>query len=205
MTISKKVKLSLITIPQAEKNGDSRLFVLNRSNPSGNVNITATGDDGQKTTVVIPTTFIPFDMSYHIGKERLLATPAFRKLVAAGFIALVDPEEAAKFIESSDKAQAEQKRLLSLFGSDHTNILGMSHIEIDDRGNSNRDVPTEQSLAATPFIMAIIERAHEEDIADLLVELDSKQHTLSDADVEYLHLNAKAPELKAWAAEWLES
>lgn len=193
-----KAKLSLITVPQAEGNeAESRLYVVNRSNnPVGNINITVVGDDGQKTTVVVPATFIPFDMSNYISKKALLRAPEFRRLVATQMVVLVEPGEAEAFIANSERATREQRRLLSAFGvsNDH-----QSHVEIDMNVRDNKKHVAEQN--AQPFILAIIDRENGEDAGDLLTELDSRSGQLTLEDVEYLMANTKQATIKTWAAD----
>lgn len=199
MSTPQKAKLKLLTVPQAEQSKDSRLFVVNRTNnPLGNINITVVGDDGQKTTVVVPATFIPFDMSNYISKQALLRAPEFRKLVANKLIVLADPEESVAFIESSARAQREQKRLLS---SNVNSDEGEEFVTIDDNVREVKaNVP---ELEAQPFILAIIDRENSEDAGDLITELDARSANLKMADVEYLMANTKQATIKQWAADMI--
>jgi hypothetical protein len=201
--MSTKAKLKLITIVEAEntlKNNDNRLFVLNRTkDPAGNINMTVVGDDGRPTTVVIPLTFIPFDMSNYISKGTLLKAPQFRRLVAAGAVCLVDSHEAEKFFKNSERAQKEERRLLNTFGMDHD--LREEFVEIDDMGP--KKIKVEHTVEANPFIMAIIDRENTEFAGDLITELESRQHTLERADIEYLLANTKQAAIKSWAADAL--
>lgn len=198
-----RAKLKLITVTDAERNTeDSRLYVLNRTkDPVGNINITAVGDDGQKGTFVLPSTFIPFDMSNYISKKAMLAAAQFRRLVAGGLIVLVDSKEAEDFIASSDRATREQRRLLSVFGAESVES-GDQYVEIDD--SERQTVKVENTIAADPFIMAIIDRENTEDAGDLLEELDSRSHTLKRADVEFLMAHTKQATIKTWAADMLQ-
>lgn len=199
MSTQQKAKLKLLTVPQAEQMADSRLYVVNRTNnPLGNINITVVGDDGQKTTVVVPATFIPFDMSNYISKQALLRAPEFRKLVANKLIVLADPEESVQFIESSARAQREQKRLLS---SNVNSDEGEEFVTIDDNVREVKaNVP---ELEAQPFILAIIDRENSEDAGDLITELDARSANLKLADVEYLMANTKQATIKQWAADMI--
>lgn len=195
-----KAKLALITVPQAEANkNESRLYVVNRTNnPQGNINITVVGDDGQKTTVVVPATFIPFDMSNYISKGALLRAPEFRKLVATQMIVLVEAEEAEKFNEQNPRAQRELRRLLSAFG---VALEEQTHVELDMNVRENKSAVLEQN--AQPFILAIIDRENSEDAGDLLTELDSRSGNLTLGDVEFLMANTKQATIKTWAADMI--
>lgn len=197
-----KAKLSLLTVAQAEaRKEESRLYVLNRTdNPVGNINITVVGDDGQKTTVVVFATFIPMDMSNYISKTALLRAPEFRKLVANKVIVLVDPDEAVALIESSPRAQREQKRILSTngfeFDGDDTHV----EVDLNSREKVKANAPEEN---VKPFVLAIIDRENSEDAGDLLVELDSRSGQLTMDDVNYLMANTKQPTIKTWAADMI--
>jgi hypothetical protein len=195
---NQKAKLKLLTVPQAEADTkESRLYVVNRTNnPQGNINITVVGDDGQKTTVVVPATFIPFDMSNYISKGALLRAPEFRKLVANKLIVLADANEAEKFIESSPRAQREQKRLLSSNANTDDDEF---FVEIDDTVRQPKPNVPEQK--AQPFILAIIDRENTEDAGDLLAELDSRSGNMTIDDAEYLMSNTKQAAIKQWAAD----
>lgn len=200
--MSAKVKLKLITITEAERSEDSRLFVLNRTaDPVGNINITATMEDGSRGCVVIPSTFIPFDMSNYISKKSLLAASEFRRLVARAMVYLVDPDEAANFIENSDRAKREQARLLSSLGGADVSD-DKQFIEIQD--NIREEIKVEQTLEADPFVMAIIDRENSEDAGDLLNELEARAYTLKRTDLEYLMANTKQPTIKTWAADTIQ-
>lgn len=199
--MSTKARVKVITIVEAERSEDSRLFVLNKTkDPVGNINIPVLMDDGQRGTIVIPSTFIPFDMSNFISKKTLLAASQFRRLVAGGMVMIADTEDAAKFIENSDRAKRELARLLSVLGGSGI-IEEAQYAEIED--NAREDIKVEKTLEADPFIMAIIGREINEDAGDLLNEIDARVHALKKADLEYLMANTKQPAIKTWAADMI--
>ena len=108
-----KVKLQRLTVTQAEKADDSQLFVLNKSNPRGNVNFVVVDSGQQKVSVQVPVTFIPVDLSTFATKADVLRNPNFRRLVARGFVHIVSSESAEEFLQD-ERAQKEHNRIFDV-------------------------------------------------------------------------------------------
>lgn len=198
-----KVKFDTITIVASERDKeDSRLFVLNRSNPAGNINFNVTDGNGGRIVITIPLTACPIDLSNYSEKESILKNPDFRRLVARGFVVLVNNEQAHKFVTEDPRGIKETRRIYGVIeeGID-------SEIEL---GTIQDDVTVESEAerlgleASNPFIQNIILRSVEEDSDDLISEIESKLHTLSRSDIMYIAQHANNSDLKAWASAQVE-
>ncbi|AGS82037.2 hypothetical protein O152_gp154 [Pseudomonas phage PaBG] len=198
-----KVKFTLISIRDAEVSEDSRLFVLNRSNPSANVNFNITDSAGQRQVITVPVTSAPVDLANFAEKTSVLRDPTFRRLVAKGLFKLVDPDQAQKFIETDPRGISETKRIYEVIEEGNDPILG-AEANIDD---SHARSLSEKLGAGSenPFVENIVGRSKgDEDAADLISEIDGKLHTLTLADLEYISKHAGNAEIKTYAAEQLE-
>lgn len=191
-----RVKLKPLTLREAELiKDDSRLFVLNRANPEGNINLNVTSD-GQRIAIVIPMTFVPIDMSNFAQRQALLNNTDFRKLIAKGAVQLVDNDEAHKLVTTDARCIKETANLYNSVFTD---------TEVGDANDQAQNIGLE---AKNPFIQSLLLRAgnDDEDVADLISEAEAKMHTLTKSDIEYVANNATSQEMKQWAsdtvAEW---
>jgi hypothetical protein len=197
-----KVKFDTTTVVNAERNDDSRLFVLNRSNPAGNINFNVTDGSGGRIVITIPLTHCPIDLSNFAEKLLILKNPDFRRLVARGFITLVDNDQAQKFITEDPRGIKETKRI---YGSIEEGVDPYIESGINDNEirveNRNRVVRESEN----PFIQNVVLRSSEEDADDLISEVESKLHTLHNEDIQYIADNARSAELKEWASGQMDS
>lgn len=198
-----KVKFNLISIRDAEASDDSRLFVLNRSNPSANVNFNITDSAGQRQVITVPVTSAPVDLSNFAEKTSVLRDPTFRRLVAKGLFKLVEPEQAQKFIDTDPRGISETKRIYEVIEEGNDPILG---VDVSGDETHARSLSEKLGVASeNPFVENIVGRSKgEEDPADLISEIDGKLHTLQAADLEYISKHAGHADIKSYAAEQLE-
>lgn len=193
-----KVKFDTITIVTSERNKeDSRLFVLNRSNPAGNINFNVTDGSGGRIVITLPLTACPVDLSNFAEKEAILKNPDFRRLVARNFIVLVDNDQAYKFITEDDRGIKETRRIYGVIEEGIDSEIEMQLGESSDVESEAERLGIESS---NPFIQNIVLRSVEEDADDLVSEVESKIHTLRKADILYIASHAKNVDLKAWAS-----
>lgn len=203
-------RMRALSFNQAVANAENSpaLYVMNKIKPEGNINLTAKGDDGVMTTVVIPMTFIPFDMSLVISRESLLGNQAFRRMLARGDVIIVHPEDAENAISSTPSAQRELKKILSA----NQDLNGASGNEseggfVEMAGGSSPDVKKNTDMAkVSPFAMGIVQRASAgEDSADLISDLESRSTTLELADFEFIMQGVEDAALKQFVIDHIDS
>ena len=200
-----KVSFKAITIRAAEEENDSRLFVLNRCNPLGNINMNVTSSNGEKHVITLPISPCPIDMTNWCEKNDILRTPIFRRLVAAGHIAIIETAQAADFVENDPRGQRETRRIFKANTEGDQFLNGNDGTIESTFSTAAPKTLAEEVGAQAPdiFIESIVVRSKSEDADDLISELDSRLNTLTLNDIEYLSNHAHAPAIKAWAVEVL--
>ena len=108
-----KALMRPLTVTQAlvDHKDDLALYVMNRTKPAGNINLTVLGEDGTQQSIVIPKTFVPIDMTLFAPRSNLLKNKHFRQLCQLGEIAIAHPDDAEAAIQNSPKAKQEIQRL----------------------------------------------------------------------------------------------
>lgn len=172
------------------------MYVLNKSDPRGNINLVVRDMSGRNVGLQIPITFIPVDLSTFCVKQDVLRTPDFRRLWAKGFIHIVETKSAEEMLKDP-KAQEEYRRIYEVLN--------------DDR-DLTFQAPVEESINAEPpktekpintFIQNIVLRAANEPTKMLIAELEGKLDTFSEADIAYLKENTTNAPLRSWCDEAL--
>jgi len=192
-----RVKLDRQSLPQAEKSDTSHLYVLNKSNPRGNVNFVVTDTGQQKISVQVPVTFIPLDLTTFATKEDVLRSPYFRRLLARGFLHIITEDSAEEFLQDP-RAQKEHNRIFDVLSEDN---------ELEFQAPLSESVqaaPPKSENNVSQFVQNILLRTSEESTDDLINELEAKLDTMSVADVKYIMDNTSSAPLKAWCAEAAE-
>lgn len=196
------------TVAEALADKSPHLFVMNRVKPEGNINMNALGDDGVMTAIVIPTTFIPLDMTLFISRENLLKNMVFRRLEAGGKIAIINPEDAINAIAGEPRAQKELDRILNVnseHGGRHNQQNHEELIELKATKNGAGDTNLAPLQNINPFAIGIVQRAASEDVADLIADIESRAHTLEVSDLEYIAQNVEDNALKQFVVDYASS
>ncbi len=188
------LKLKRLTVSQAEKVESSALHVMNKATPRGNINFTITAANNQRTGMQVPITWIPIDLSNFAQKNDVLRDPNFRRLVAKGFLHIVDNDDAEKAL-LSDKAIKETNRIYDI-SEDLETLESNIEVPVDDQINAQAPAGVEN-----PFIQNIILRSTSESAEDLISELDGRLDTFTEADVIALMDGVSSQDLKQWATE----
>lgn len=203
-----KKRFNLITVQQAEKEEDSRLFVLNRSGATGNagnVNFNVTNADGQRDVITVPIAGVPLDMSMFAEKNLILRNAAFRRLVASQYLAIVNTEEAADFVTNDPYGKSETAKVLRMLSDSDSDLADpIDSVTIDTKKTSG-DSANQGQKEPSPFVASLLSRAEAgEPSDDLISELDAKYHSMSQDDLAYVANNCVDAQVKAWAAELIE-
>lgn len=121
------------------------LFVINRTSYSndaiGNVSFNCLNDLGQHTSVTIPATSIPIDLTTQVPAENLVKSSHFRSLLGKGQAKIITTESALEYIRTSPRYQEEYDRVHNLKraadedfnklnkkrGADNADIIDLDH------------------------------------------------------------------------------
>jgi hypothetical protein len=205
-----KALMRPLTVTQAlvERKDDLALYVMNRTKPAGNINLTVLGEDGTSQSIVIPKTFVPIDMTLFAPRDNLLKNKHFRQLCQLGEIAIAHPDDAETAIQNSPKAKQEIQRVLTMnAGSDSAAMPEYLEMRTDVAAPVQQQAPihNEETYSPTPFVAGIVNRAlnEGEDMADLMDDISMRQDELSFEDMTYIANNVEDQTLKQFIADLL--
>jgi len=174
----------------------AQLYVLNRTNPRGNIVFNCLGDLNRPITVTVMATFIPIDLTAQVPRTKLLESPALRRNLARGDLVICDNEDVAALFASSSRAKEEFDRLHNV-----TRTNGNSEVELD----TNNGVFSEEEDTNADFVSEIIERSIGGDTVSMLQDMIyNRIERLSKTDVEQIANGVSDPELKRMCLETIE-
>lgn len=194
MSVSpKKVLKSLVElkISQLEDKKVKEVWVLNTTNPKGEIALAVRNrNGGDPTLVTIPATWAPVCLTEQVPKEMLLGAPAFRKTVTTGALRLVTAESVAEILSNSEVAReiaAAKKRSPSDLESLPSEVESIKE-------------------SANPLVLDLVGRELKDEIEEqaVLDILFNQEESLVKEDLEYLIQNSKFQKVKRWAAETLQ-
>jgi hypothetical protein len=205
-----KALMRPLTVTQAlvDHKDDLALYVMNRTKPAGNINLTVLGEDGTQQSIVIPKTFVPIDMTLFAPRSNLLKNKHFRQLCQLGEIAIAHPDDAEAAIQNSPKAKQEIQRVLTMnAGSDSSAMPEMLEMRTDVAPPVQQQAPihNEESYSPTPFVAGIVNRAllEGEDMADLMDDISMRGDELTFDDLTYIANNVEDQTLKMFIADMI--
>lgn len=188
---SRAAQLPRITLHNLESGDFSSFWVLNMTNPRGNLNLTVADGMGNQVPVRVPIASIPVDLSNQATKKSLCVNPQVRTLIAKGVLALIEPTAAMEFLKDPE-AREENKRLYSLG-------------EIAEIGDTGGELNEVQALVAetdgdiNPFVLQLVAQT-DMDEDETLRELKSREDEMSKDDFQYIAQGSRHEKVKAWAA-----
>lgn len=181
------------------------LYVLNRTDPRGNVAFSAQNDLGQPVAVVVPATFIPVDLTQQATKDSLLKSTYFRRALNMGQLVILETEGAEAYLSTNKLAKAEMKnlsRMNAMVVADLGDTFGEGDEsdEIDlSTGGRRRVQPLfegGESYSENQFVNAFIVRAaedSEESDENLEREFLNKGISLPASELEILRKHITRP------------
>jgi len=188
---SRAESLKRLQLHDLESMQTSFVWVLNRTNPRGNLNLTVADGMGNQVPVRIPIANIPVDLSTQATKQSLVANPQVRQLVAKGIISLVDPEAAREFLKDPE-ARAEHQRIYA--------VAEIAEIGDSEMNAELQSVQVEESGELSAFVIQLtLSGDMNED--EVLSELRAREDEMTKEDFLYVTQNSKHEKVKAWAAE----
>jgi hypothetical protein len=182
-----------ITLGQLEKSDSSSVWVLNNSNPKGNVNIMMNDGQGTSMVVQIPPTWIPIDLTTQATKSAITNSPNFRRLLSTGMLVLVDDEVAAATMAQTDAGKEGRRvysRVQDMVGA--LDALPKEAQRAAAEGNGSVSGMAMQLCVATDL---------EED--QVMTTVQGNLSSMTDADLRYIAENSRFPRVKEYAAQQL--
>lgn len=186
-----------------DKYGDdsvASLYVVNRTEPRGNVMFSAQNDMGQPVSVVIPATFIPVDLTTQATKDSLMKSTYFRRALNLRQLVIIDNESAEDYLRNNKLAQAEMKKLNKmnqLIEQDLGEQEGeLEEIDLGGGSKARKPIFEGENLSENHFVNAFIQRAAEDsDESDENLEREflNKGLGLPRNELELLRANITRP------------
>lgn len=177
-----------LTLSECEKDGTSSVWVTNNTNPPGNINLSMQ-IGSESVAIVIPMTWIPFDVTTQTTKSSIIVNPQFRRLVSTGTLSLISEDDAELILKDSS-AQEEYARLFKGSNSSST----------------QPEKPEIKTLLEEDTISGfVLNLTHREDITEniCLNALRSQEKILTKTDLAFLLKNVKFAGVKTWASNKL--
>ena len=153
-----------------KKYGDdasSGLWVINRTNPRGNLGFSCVGELNRPISVFVPATFIPIDLTTMLPRQRLLESSSFRRQLARNSIAIVDNDDVAKLFAVSKIAQDEHARINKIFGHSGDTVFNDVAYDVEKEAGASKSLSSQGSS----FVDEVISRSGEGEDAESLVDL----------------------------------
>lgn len=198
------MKIRPITLTQFNqeygKDPVASLYVLNRSNPNGQIAFNCINELNVTIPVLVPSTFIPVDLTTMAPLENLLKSSVFRQILAKGQLVIVRKEEAEQYLDSP-RAKSEYQRINKIVGTvvetDHSEEIeldtGNGGVETRSKKNKKKAPGSSKSSAHEDFISAMIDRANDNEETDDVLQREflTHQNNLTLADLERMRKEVK--------------
>lgn len=169
------------------------MWVVNKSNPRGNINIQVNNGMGGVQVVGIPVTWIPIDVSMLAPRSSVLQNANFRRLVGAGFIQIVDSDSAEAFMQQTE-AREEQRRISRIDGGAPVGDI-KDEVVVEDNANSEEDM-------LSSVVQGVLSQDDLTESAVISV-LRGQADILTEQDLRYLMQHHEMAGVKEWAAAQL--
>lgn len=176
-------------ISDLEKSDSSSVWVENKSNPRGIVNMSMSDGSGNNIVVTVPVTHIPVDLTTQATKSAIVSSPMFRRMVTMTMLEIISEDEAMQKL-STPEAKKEAQRIYDWTQSIHGGAeIGKVEIPIVEEGISG-------------FAMSLAELS-DMDEDQVMSMLRGNEDTLSAKDWKYLAERSTYLKVKSLAAEHL--
>jgi hypothetical protein len=170
------------------------IYVLNRSNPRGNVTVTVFRPDGSPYLITVPKTWIPICVTDQVSHETIRVSDDFRRNVQIGMLQLLPVAEAKQKLQDKD-AQEELERLnMSKYSSYEGDLKEDTVKEFSDTLDQSDNV----NLTVKEIMNRDITSTEKYHI------LRSDEDTLNPDDFKYIVLNGDG-KVKNWAESKLST
>ena len=191
--------MKYLNISDLESASGSSIWVLNNTEAMGTakgvINFTVFGaSNGRPTSVQIPATSIPIDLTTQATFAAITESPDFRRLIIQRMIFIISSEDAQTLL-SDPQAQKEQARVYSVLKNAVPFSSGASPEAVAMAGEAEDNVHP---------IALMIANTDERD-EDSLRNLDMNKSLLAPTDLQYIASRSSNARIKQKAAEILTS
>lgn len=175
--------METIRVSELENAETRTVFVLNRTDPIGTVCMTIKSQDGDVSSLRVPRTWIPVEVSEQVDKHTLLKSHSFRQAIFNGTLDLVSDADAEEVL-ASEEGRAEYKSMRERMRTMST------------QGNITRDLKddTEKEATVSPQVLEIMERENVSD-AERYSVIRTIEAQLTSDDLAYIMKKATHPNL----------
>lgn len=183
------------------------LYVLNSTKPKGNVAFNCVNDVGQPVGVMVPSTFIPVDLTEQITRDSLLKSTNFRRALSKGQLVILTNESAEDYLRTNSVAKREFARINKIVGSDLEPQSDDEEVEISIDGTEIRKVRFEGAEdGESVFVSAFIDRCADEEYSDdqLEAEFLSRGIDLPKPDLQTLAEQITRPAIRELIIQAME-
>lgn len=208
-----QAEVEVLSLRELEEQEDGSLFVLNNTEPRGEIIFNVTMGKGRDYTVVVPDTWIPFDLSSQARKSEIIDSPDFRRAITKRYIVVVSTKSADKFMRNNEYAEAELERVYNKAGGQNTiaensdrNPNTKQTNKIDAIKQAASGVPAEQAVdtAISGAVIQIIARSNSEgedkmDVKEAISLLMGRK--LNQKELEYIVKSSNQELVKAFASK----
>ena len=195
-----KDTLQGITLTQYNKDFGSdptaSLYVMNRTVPRGRCCFSVMGDLGQPATVIVPSTFIPVDLTTQATRDSLMKSSQFRSLLSNNELVIVNNRVAEELLTNNPRAHTEHKRL---FNADFVPTM---EFEMGDNQPLQQAVPeandTGEDFSDNVIVNSIILRCNSgEESSDAIINaILNQSDSLTSEDLVTIANNVTDSEVK---------
>ena len=189
-----------ITLTQYNKDFGSdptaSLYVMNRTVPRGRSCFSVMGDLGQPATVIVPSTFIPVDLTTQATRDSLMKSSQFRSLLSNNDLVIVSNLVAEELLTNNPRARTEHKRL---FNADFVPTM---EFEMGDNAPLQQAAPeandTGEDFSDNVIVNSIILRCNSgEESADAIINaILNQSDSLTSEDLVCIANNVTDSEVK---------
>ena len=173
--------MASVNVASLESSSENRVFVRNMStrNNKGNVVFNVPREGGGVTTVEVPSTYLPYEVTDEVSKTQLVKSDDFRRAVHLGLLRIVTADEAEKALRVSG-ADEEVQRIRDLKLRAIPDIVGIEPDEPDP-------VPGTEGDGIYPAVMSLVgEMNADTNPLTIINSLRTLESELKVKDFEYI-------------------
>lgn len=209
-------QVEVLHLRDLEDQTDTSLFVLNNTEPRGEIVFNVTVGRGRDYIVVVPDTWVPFDLTTQAKKAEILDSPDFRRAVTQKYLIVVSTKSADEFLRDNEHATAELNRVYNKAGGQ--NIIAANserpaqirnESKLDQIRQSTAGIPAEQAVdeSISGAVMQIVARSNSEgeekmDVKEAISLLMGRK--LNSKELEYIMKASSQEALKAFASKQIQ-